>query len=192
MFPLRWDFPFRKKDGSLSTISDEIEGGGGGGYTLPTASPSTKGGIKVGENLTMTGEFLDADEQLPTYTSAEEGKVLSVDAEGELEWTTPGGGSSTKLYYKTFSSADMYNKSEVVSGKLYFISIKNIDVQGYTPISVIVKDKYTGYNILGGIYTDGASHSVKILTSYTGTSTDFIQGTKVIYVKNEDLASLDN
>ena len=61
MFPLRWNFPFRKKDGSLSTIQDEIDSGGGGGepYVLPTASPTTKGGIKVGEGLTMDGEVLN-------------------------------------------------------------------------------------------------------------------------------------
>lgn len=101
MFPLRWDFPFRKKDGSLSTISAEIEGGGGGGYTLPTASASTKGGIKIGEGLRMLGEFLNAEEQLPTYSATEEGKVLSVDSEGELEWTTPGGGGGTSITSET-------------------------------------------------------------------------------------------
>lgn len=33
-------------------------GGGGGGYHLPTASTTTKGGIKVGDGLEMEGEFL--------------------------------------------------------------------------------------------------------------------------------------
>lgn len=60
MFPIRWNFPFRKKDGSISTIGAEIEGGGGGGgYTLPTASAETKGGIKVGSSLKMIGEKLE-------------------------------------------------------------------------------------------------------------------------------------
>ena len=34
------------------------KGGGGGGYSLPTASPTTKGGIKVGDGLEMDGDFL--------------------------------------------------------------------------------------------------------------------------------------
>ena len=66
MFPIRWNFPFRKKDGSLSTIGDEIEsGGGGGGYTLPTASAETKGGVKIGSGLTMTGEVLSNNNPTP-------------------------------------------------------------------------------------------------------------------------------
>lgn len=34
------------------------KGGGGGGYSLPTASATTKGGIKVGEGLEMDGDVL--------------------------------------------------------------------------------------------------------------------------------------
>lgn len=37
---------------------DNIGGGGGGGYTLPTASQNTKGGVKVGSGLTMSGETM--------------------------------------------------------------------------------------------------------------------------------------
>lgn len=37
---------------------DNIGGGGGGSYTLPTASQSTKGGVKVGSGLTMSGETM--------------------------------------------------------------------------------------------------------------------------------------
>ena len=58
MFPLRWNFPFRKKDGSMVNLEDAMSGGGGGGYTLPTASAEIKGGVKIGSGLTMTGEVL--------------------------------------------------------------------------------------------------------------------------------------
>lgn len=34
--------------------------GGGSAYTLPTASADTKGGVKIGSGLTMTGEVLSA------------------------------------------------------------------------------------------------------------------------------------
>ena len=37
------------------------EGGGGGDYTLPTASASTLGGVKVGSGLTITDGVLSAD-----------------------------------------------------------------------------------------------------------------------------------
>lgn len=53
MFPLRWNFPFRKKDGSMSTIQDEIDSGGGGGYVLPTASATKLGGVKIGSGLSI-------------------------------------------------------------------------------------------------------------------------------------------
>lgn len=35
----------------------------GGSYTLPTASDTVKGGVKIGARLTMTGEVLSADQQ---------------------------------------------------------------------------------------------------------------------------------
>lgn len=40
MFPLRWNFPFRKKDGSMVNLEDAMEGGGGGSlpsYTVEDA-----------------------------------------------------------------------------------------------------------------------------------------------------------
>lgn len=91
MFPLPWNKAYRKKDGSLTTIHEAIAGGGTP-YTLPTASSETKGGVKIGSGLTMTGEVLSADAQLPAYTIAESGKVLGVDSEGHLAWITVSAG----------------------------------------------------------------------------------------------------
>lgn len=95
MFPIRWNFPFRKKDGSIVNIEDAMSEGGGG-YTLPTASANTKGGIKVGLGLKMVGEKLnlDAEPELPEYGIADAGKVLGVDETGELAWITVSGGST--------------------------------------------------------------------------------------------------
>lgn len=64
MFPIRWNFPFRKKDGGLSTIGAEIESAGGS-YTLPTASAETKGGVKIGSGLAMEGEVLNNSNPTP-------------------------------------------------------------------------------------------------------------------------------
>lgn len=65
MFPfgrIPFNFPFLKKDGSISTIGDEINAGGGGGYTLPTASDETLGGVKVGSGLSIdTNGVLSSD-----------------------------------------------------------------------------------------------------------------------------------
>lgn len=103
MFPLRWNFPFRKKDGSISTIDDAISegGGGGGGYTLPTASAETKGGIKVGSGLTMNGETLNNSNPTPyslptasaeTLGGVKVGSGLSI-TDGVLSASGGGGGS---------------------------------------------------------------------------------------------------
>lgn len=88
MFPIPFNFPFINANGTRTTIGAAIgSGGGGGSYTLPTASESTKGGVKIGSGLKMTGEVLSADE-LPAFTSADEGKVLAINAQGEPEWAT--------------------------------------------------------------------------------------------------------
>lgn len=107
MFPLPWNFPFRKKDGTMTTIDDAISSGGGGGYTLPTASASVKGGVKIGAGLTMEGEVLKNTNPTPPtpYTlptaSAETlggvkvGSNLSIDENGVLSASGGGGGSDT-------------------------------------------------------------------------------------------------
>ena len=47
-------------------------------YTLPTAAANTKGGVKIGSGLTMTGETLSADAS--AITVQEEGSSLSTAA----------------------------------------------------------------------------------------------------------------
>ena len=108
MFPLPFNFPFRKKDGTLTTLDDAISSGGGS-YTLPTASANTKGGVKIGSRLTMTGEVLSADAQVPAYTSAEAGKVLTVDENGDLEWDTKGSGGGDAFVSYDFTKAGNRN-----------------------------------------------------------------------------------
>ena len=45
--------------------------GGGGSYTLPTASASTLGGVKVGSGLTITDGVLSADGVTPAAAQAD-------------------------------------------------------------------------------------------------------------------------
>ena len=111
MFPIPFNFPFRKKDGSMTTIGDEISaGGGGGGYTLPTASAETKGGIKIGAGLTMEGEVLNntnptppSPYELPTASAETLGGIkvgsgLTI-TDGVLSASGGGGGGLDLRYF---------------------------------------------------------------------------------------------
>ena len=114
MFPIPFNFPFRKANGDISTIGAEISAGGGGGssYTLPTASASTKGGVKIGEGLTMDGEVLKNNNPTPTTpyilptASAETlggikvGSNLSIDENGVLSASGGGGGGGGSSSYR--------------------------------------------------------------------------------------------
>ena len=76
-------------------------------YTLPTAAANTKGGVKIGSGLTMTGETLSADAS--AITVQEEGSSLSTAATtlnfvggnvtatgtGAVKTITVGGGTNT-------------------------------------------------------------------------------------------------
>lgn len=85
-------------------INDLIDNGQ---YTLPTASVVTKGGIKVGEGLTMDGEVLKNTNPTPatpytlpiasqnTLGGIKIGNNLSIDQNGVLSVTGGGGGGST-------------------------------------------------------------------------------------------------
>lgn len=117
MFPINWNFPFRKSDGSMSTIGEEIsEGGGGGGYTLPTASTTTKGGVKIGVGLTMDGEVLKNTNPnaytLPTADAEVLGGIkvgtgLSIDENGVLSASGGGGGTACHLFILNTSNTDI-------------------------------------------------------------------------------------
>ena len=79
-------------------------GGGasdGSGYTLPTASTTRKGGIKVGDGLQMNGDTLNvtlagSDYSLRPATSYRLGGImvgdgLSIDSDGVLSCSIAGG-----------------------------------------------------------------------------------------------------
>ena len=230
MFPIPWNFPFRKKDGSLGKIEDL-----GGSYILPTASADTKGGVKIGSGLTMTGEVLSADgiptasaetkggvkigsgltmteevlsadAQVPAHTSAEEGKVLSVDNDGLLEWKSLSAGA--KIYYKDFNKnfgsdrvLASFADGAAASSGIHIADFSSssggndINIQGYTPISGIAIDKYTGYAYGVFIQMMGNNAQYGYQCTFAIGSREIVSGglgIRVFYVKNEDLISLNS
>lgn len=52
-------YPMSKVEQFLYFIAINGGGGGGGSYILPTATPLVKGGIKVGDTLTINNAVLD-------------------------------------------------------------------------------------------------------------------------------------
>ena len=98
MFPIPWNFPFRKKDGSLSTIGAEMGG------TIPPATADKIGGIKVGSGLSVTSDgTLSGTNELPAYTIATAGKVLTVGDDGSLEWDESGAGGGDAFITRDFT-----------------------------------------------------------------------------------------
>ena len=99
--PLNNNDPYIKSTGERSTIGAELANSGTQ-YTLPTASAETKGGVKIGAGLTMTGEVLSNSNPTPyslptaaadTLGGVKVGSGLSID-DGVLS-ATGGGGSVT-------------------------------------------------------------------------------------------------
>lgn len=122
MFPIPFNFPFRKKDGSVTTLDAAISGGGTP-YTLPTASADTKGGVKIGEGLTMDGETLKninptppTPYTLPTASDETLGGVkvgdgLTIDENGVLSASGGGGGGLSYVDVELPSYVDVNSNS---------------------------------------------------------------------------------
>lgn len=108
MLPLNSNDPYIDDNGKRSRLGDVIGSGGGGGYTLPTASDNTKGGVKVGNTLEMSGEVMNVKNPLPAATIQDAGKVLSVNNEGNVVW-------SEVTAQVTFARADNPNPDSVIN-----------------------------------------------------------------------------
>lgn len=208
MFPIPFNIPFRKKDGSLSTLGDELNNGGGGSsYTLPTASASVKGGVKIGAGLEMDGEVLKNTNPTPAtpyvlpIASAETlggikiGSGLAIDENGIV---SSSGGSGGGIYYKTFTATQLTSSNVKKARTITVDNISTciweitniIDQSGYTPIGCIVGDKYTGYRSISGIMKSGNSYYIEIVSTYAASSYDEFEPLIVFYVPTTSLNEL--
>ena len=93
-------------------VNPQTGGSDGSDYVLPTASAVTKGGVKIGEGLTMTGEVLSADAQpvevMTGATQSDPGASGTVPApqagdqakylQGDGQWDTPAARHGTGRY----------------------------------------------------------------------------------------------
>lgn len=149
MFPIPFNFPFRKKDGSISTIGNEIENGGSGGggsaYVLPTASSDVKGGVKIGAGLTMDGEVLKNTNPTPAtpyvlpVASANAlggvkiGSGVSIDENGVIS-VSGGSGDNMGVYGSLSTVRPVFKISETDSTK-YAIAVTESAINTNTNVT---------------------------------------------------------
>lgn len=198
MFPIPFNFPFRKSNGNLTTIGAAInEGGGGEPYVLPTASANVKGGIKIGNRLTMVGDVLNADAELPAYSQTTAGKVLTVGDDGSLEWDVKGTGGGTiydELLIPIFRYSSPYYE---ISGRVGYttrvsdtpqFSNNNYDLNDvfydvandysiFEYFGYVNSDLITALNLTElGIFTSGNVNAVTLSEPFTNFDFILIQG----------------
>lgn len=104
--------------GENITISEDGEissTGGSGSYQLPTASDIIRGGVRIGEGLTMTDDILSADKQL-NYTA---GANISISNTGVISATGGGESGGVSQEYvdqkatETYQNAQAYTDSKI-------------------------------------------------------------------------------
>ena len=166
MFPIPFNFPFRKNDGAITTIGDAISSGGGGGYTLPTASASVKGGVKVGDGLTMDGEVLKTTGggyTLPTASASVKGGVkvgagLYMDGE-VMTAVNPDPNiyetlSPTRPIFKPAETSGKYLAGVIMSAINAAISSANFDTTELNIDAVYLPEDYSNFEFYNYV-TDG-------------------------------------
>lgn len=158
-------------------------------YTLPTASSSTKGGIKVGTTLSISGEVLDLKSGFPkgTYTKVQiddygrvvSGSTLSASDIPNLSWnkittgkpTTISGYGIEDAYTKTETDnkvAALQNLLDSMFERVYDSNNKLIRVHSNVTISssgdLVAGSNSEGGGTSGGAFTQLEWNAIKALT----------------------------
>ena len=167
MFPLPWNKEYRKKDGTITTIDDAIsQGGGGEPYTLPTASANTKGGIKIGNGLSMTGETLNNDNPIPYSLPAATAEVLggikvgsglSIE-EGVL--SVPGGGSGSLHLY-------LVTTNQTAAMKSYILTTVEAEITNLNSLKTALT---TGFGFVTSGYIPGGTSAAPVFLTIEDNS----------------------
>ena len=158
-------------------------------YTLPTASSDTKGGIKVGTTLSISGEVIDLKSGFPsgTYTKVQiddygrvsSGSILSASDIPSLPWskittgkpTTISGYGITDAYTKTETDnkvAALQSLLDSMFERVYDSNNKLIRVHSNVTISssgdLVAGSNSEGGGTSGGAYTQLEWNAIKALT----------------------------
>ena len=109
-------------------------GGGGGGYTLPTATESRLGGIKVGSGLTVQEDGTLSSDGI---SSAQTSSAITQAMEAETARTE-------QTYAKTSAFGDYYTSAQTNSAITQAVS----DKVSSTNISQVIKITQSDYDTL--------------------------------------------
>ena len=158
-------------------------------YTLPTASSTTKGGIKVGATLSISGEVLDLKSGFPkgTYTKVQiddygrvsSGSTLSASDIPSLPWSKITSGKPTTI--SGYGITDAYTKTETDSKvaalqslldsmfeRVYDSNNKLIRIHSNVTISssgdLVAGGNSEGGGTSGGAFTQLEWNAIKALT----------------------------
>lgn len=158
-------------------------------YTLPTASSSTKGGIKVGTTLSISGEVLNLKSGFPkgTYTKVQiddygrvvSGSTLSASDIPSLPWSKITSGKPTTI--SGYGITDAYTKTETdnkvaalqslldsMFERVYDSNNKLIRIHSNVTISssgdLVAGGNSEGGGTSGGAYTQLEWNAIKALT----------------------------
>ncbi len=137
---------------------------GANNYSLPTAGANTKGGVKIGAGLTMTGEVLSADVQnLPAASASQAGTMSAADYSKLAAF----GAASTYALKSDITS--MYKHKGSVSAVANLPSSGQTAGDVYNVTSTGMNYVWTGseWDALGEIFTIDAMTTTEIDAAFT-------------------------
>ena len=147
--------------------------GGVGSYSWETETGTT---YSAGTGIDITNNTISVENPLPSSSSADEGKVLKVDANGDPEWATGGGGSQVQSDWAETDTTDpsyIENKptpKTLVAGQGIAISESSASL---TVTNTVARD---AVNLVAGsgvtLTQSGSDLTVAVDTSVVATQND--------------------
>lgn len=170
MFPINWDEPFRKKDGTMGTME---EAGGGGGSDLPQYDEGDAGKV-----LGVDDEGLLEWKELPGGV-----KIYYKDY-NSVPWVTAI--EIAKFVDGTASGAHYYIAATNEPGGNGY----SVNINGYVPISATALDKSGGthYGVMLG-RSASAGYTISLAIGDRTVNTPSV-GVRVFYVKTENVEEI--
>lgn len=141
---------------------------GANAYTLPTAGADTKGGVKIGSGLTMTGEVLSADVQDIPAASASQAGMMSAADYTKLA-ALPTNATLDSTYAKKTDITSMYKHKGSVASTSALPSTGNTAGDVYNVTATGMNYVWTGedWDALGEIFSIDAMTTTEIDTAFT-------------------------